>query len=167
MNRLHPVSNVVKLTPAHTDPFPGRWIPPPPPPEIIDREEEWVVEEILDSRVRNQKLRYLVKWQGFGAEQNSWEPWDNVHALELLTEFHHQHPGAARRIRAAAFDLILFRSTSPTLVPRRHLVEGGVDVRGHPFSPFCTIPSPCVPFRTNSDNTAPKTNLYIPLHRQT
>jgi hypothetical protein len=29
--------------------------------EIIDGEEEWVVEEILDSKVINRKLRYLIK----------------------------------------------------------------------------------------------------------
>ena len=51
-------------------------------PEIIDREEEWRVEGVLDSKVINQKLCYLVKWEGFGIEHNSWEPWDNLHALE-------------------------------------------------------------------------------------
>jgi len=37
----------------------------------VDGEEEWVVEEILDSQMVNQKLRYLVKWEGFGVEHNS------------------------------------------------------------------------------------------------
>ena len=74
MSRLHPVFNVVKLTPAPVDPIEGRRPHPPPQPEIIDGEEEWVVEEILDSKVMNRKLRYLVKWEGFGVEHNSWEP---------------------------------------------------------------------------------------------
>ena len=74
MKRIHPVFNVVKLTPAPDDPIPGRRMPPPPPPEIIDGEEEWVVEDILDSKIINQKLQYLVKWKGFGVEHNSWEP---------------------------------------------------------------------------------------------
>ena len=43
-----------------------------------------VVEEILDSRMLNWKLCYLVKWEGFGVEHNSWEPWDNVHVPELV-----------------------------------------------------------------------------------
>ena len=46
----------------------------PPPPEIIDGEEEWVVKDILDSKIINRKLRYLVKWKDFGVEHNSWEP---------------------------------------------------------------------------------------------
>ena len=74
MKHLHPVFNVVKLTPAPTDPIAGRHHPPPPPPEIIEGEEEWVVDKILDSKVINHKLRYLVKWKDFGIEHNSWEP---------------------------------------------------------------------------------------------
>ena len=68
MSRIHPVFNVVKLTQAPEDPIPG-WHPQPPLlPKIVDGEEEWVVEEILDSRVVNWKLRYLVKWEGFCKE---------------------------------------------------------------------------------------------------
>jgi transposase InsO family protein len=125
MKRLHPVFNVVKLTSAPADPIVGRHIPPPPPPEIIDGEEEWVVEEILDSKMMNRKLRYLVKWKDFGIEHNSWEPWDHVHAPELIADFYRRHPGAARRIRAVDFESIPW-------VPSRHPLEGGVDVRGHP-----------------------------------
>jgi hypothetical protein len=88
LHRLHPVFNMVKLTPAPKDPIPGRKTVPPPFPEIVDGEEEWVVEEILDSRMINRKLRYLVKWKDFGIEHNSWEPWDNVHAPDLVTEFY-------------------------------------------------------------------------------
>jgi len=52
------------------DPIPGRQTSPPPLPEIVDGKEEWVVEEILDSWMVNRKLRYLVKWEGFGVEHN-------------------------------------------------------------------------------------------------
>jgi hypothetical protein len=41
MSRIHPVFNVVKLTPASEDPIPGWRAVPPPPPEIVDGEEEW------------------------------------------------------------------------------------------------------------------------------
>jgi Chromo (CHRromatin Organisation MOdifier) domain len=82
MSRIHPVFNVIKLTPAPEDPITGWRTVPPPLSEIIDGEEEWVVEEILDSRMMNRKLCYLIKWKDFrvAAEHNSWEPWDNVHA---------------------------------------------------------------------------------------
>jgi hypothetical protein len=139
MSRIHPVFNVIKLTPAPEDPIAGRRTVPPPLPEIVDGEEEWVVEEILDSKMMNRKLRYLVKWKDFGVEHNSWEPWDNVHAPDLVTEFYRQHPGAARHIRTTEFSSIPFR---PTTVPRRHFSEGGVDVRGHPTLPILPDPLP-------------------------
>ena len=88
MSRLHLVFNIVKLTPAPADPIEGLHPHPPPLSQIIDREEEWIIEEVLDSKMMNQKLCYLVKWEGFGMELNSWEPWDNIHAPELVMDFH-------------------------------------------------------------------------------
>ena len=117
MSRLHTVFNVVKLTPALDNPIPGRGIPPPPLPEIIDGEEEWVVEKILDSKVNNRKLRFLVKWKNFGIKHNSWEPWNNVHAPDLVADFYRKHPGAARHIRRIEFQSIPFKSVE---VLRRH-----------------------------------------------
>jgi len=129
MGRLHPVFNVVKLSLAPPDPIPGRRTSPPPLPEIVDGEEEWVVEEILDSRMVNRKLCYLVKWEGFSVEHNSWESWDNVHAPELVADFYQRHPGAAHHIHMVNFHSIPFHSVSG-----RHCLEEGVDVRGHSAS---------------------------------
>jgi len=39
--------------------------------------EEYVVEEILDSSLRPNKLEFLVKWEGYTNENNLWEPEDN------------------------------------------------------------------------------------------
>ena len=50
MKQLHPVFNVVKLTPAPDDPITGRKTEDHPPPIVIDGEVEWEVEEILNSR---------------------------------------------------------------------------------------------------------------------
>ena len=94
MSRLHPVFNVIKLTLALEDPIPGRRPCPPPLLEIVNGEKEFIVEQILDSKIINQKLWYLIKWDGYGIEHNSWEPADDVHTLELITEFHQTHPGA-------------------------------------------------------------------------
>ena len=88
MSRLHLVFNVVKLTPAPDDPIPGHRLQPPPLLEIVNGAEEWIVEEILDSRMIHWKLRYLFKWEGFGVEHNSWEPWDNIHVKAITTSLH-------------------------------------------------------------------------------
>jgi len=63
MSRLHPVFNVVKLSLAPPDPIPGQRMSPHPLPEIVDGEEEWVVEEILDSQMVNQNC---VTWSNGG-----------------------------------------------------------------------------------------------------
>ena len=49
MRQLHPVFNIVKLSAAPEDPILGRKPQAPPLPIIIDGEEEWEVEEILNS----------------------------------------------------------------------------------------------------------------------
>jgi len=49
MRQLHPVFNVIKLSAALEDPILGRKLQAPPPPIVIDGEEEWEVEEILNS----------------------------------------------------------------------------------------------------------------------
>jgi len=134
MRQLHPVFNVVKLTPAPPDPIVGRCRTPPPPPELIDGEEEYVVEEILDSRMFRQKLQYMVKWEGYGIENNSWEYWDNLgNAAEVVADFHARHPGALRHICATAFGTIPFQLISPALASGRCSSRGGMIVRGTPL----------------------------------
>ena len=151
MKRVHPVFNVVKLTLALEDPIVGRHAPPPPLLEIVDGEEEWVVKEILDSKVINRKLCYLVKWKDFGVEHNSWEPWDNVHAPDLVADFYRRHPGVARHIQAVDFSSLRFQYIPAS---GRHRPEGWVDVMGHWFSGQPTSPS------------IVQTPLYIPPHRR-
>jgi hypothetical protein len=71
--KVHPVFHVSLLKAFHSD---GRV--QPPDPLIIDGEEEFFVERILDHRFvkRGRKVcpEYLVKWRGYGTEHNSWEP---------------------------------------------------------------------------------------------
>jgi len=63
MRQLHPVFNVVKLSAAPEDPILGRKLQAPPPPIVVDGEEEWEVEEILDSRWHRRRFQFLVKWK--------------------------------------------------------------------------------------------------------
>jgi len=109
MRRLHPVFNVVKLTPCPTNPIAGRHPPAPPPPEVVGGEEEYLVEKILDSKMFCRRLKFKIKWEGYGPEHGSWEYAAEVHAPEQVLEFYRRNPAAARQIRAATFSVIPFQ----------------------------------------------------------
>jgi len=67
------------LEKVHESNIPNRTNDPPPPVEI-DGEEEYEVEEVLDSRRRRGRLEYLVKWKGYDNTEESmtWEPVANL-----------------------------------------------------------------------------------------
>ena len=72
-----------------------------PPPDLINGEEEYKVEEILDSRKhgRGRKVQYLVKWKGYPSLDNQWVNWDDMHAKEVLAKFRKRKPNAISHIR--------------------------------------------------------------------
>jgi hypothetical protein len=109
MRRLHPVFNVVKLTPSPADLIAGRHLMLPPPPEVIEGEEEYLVEKILDSKMFRGRLKFKIKWEGYGPEHDSWEYATEVHAPERVLEFYQKNPAAPREIRATSFSTIPFR----------------------------------------------------------
>ena len=50
-------------------------------------DEEFVVEEIVDKWTpRNGQVEFLVKWKGYGDEDNSWELASNLDCDELIRE---------------------------------------------------------------------------------
>jgi len=106
IRQLHPVFNIVKLSAAPENPILGRKPQAPPPPIVVDGEEEWEVEEILDSRWHRRRFQFLVKWKGFSREHNSWEVASDVKAPDLVAEYYRKHPAAPRYIRRTDFDAI-------------------------------------------------------------
>jgi len=94
-----------------------------------------MVEEIIDSRMFHRRLQYLVKWEGYGLEANTWEDSRNVaNAPEKVAEFHTTHPAAPRRIRAMAFGSIPFHLIPiATFALSRCLSGEGGDCKGNPF----------------------------------
>jgi len=127
MRQLHPVFNIVKLSAAPEDPILGRKPQALLPPIVVDREEEWEVEEILNSRWHQRRFQFLVKWKGFSREHNSWEVASDVKALDLIVEYYRKHPAAPRHICQIDFDAIF---NPRTIASRRSNLGGGVNVRG-------------------------------------
>ena len=59
-----------------------------PVPILLDEEEEWEVEMILDARGGGRNIEYLVRWVGYPLSASTWEPMANLaHCKEALTEF--------------------------------------------------------------------------------
>ena len=56
--------------------------------EIEEEEgEEYIVEKILDKRIEERKtVYYLIKWKGYGDEDNTWEPKLNL-GSEMIKEY--------------------------------------------------------------------------------
>jgi hypothetical protein len=98
--KIHDVFHVDLLTPYIETDFHGPNYMRPPP-DLINKEEEYEVEQVLSSRRhgRGRKVQYLVKWKGYPDSDNEWVNWDNMHAEEALEEFRKQNPRAIMHIR--------------------------------------------------------------------
>ncbi|KAL0164369.1 hypothetical protein M9458_040122, partial [Cirrhinus mrigala] len=91
--RIHPTFHVSLLKPCHPSATgtPGAKVEPPPP-EILEPPSVCTVHEILDSQRRGGHLEYLVDWEGYGPEERSWVPREDILDPTLLSDFHRDHP---------------------------------------------------------------------------
>jgi transposase InsO family protein len=107
--RIDAPINVSRLRPYKPPTLPGQQITPQSPIEI-EGEPEYEVEQILDSRLRRNKLQFLVKWKGYTNENNSWEPEENCsNAHNAIAKFYGEYPNAPRRIAKLQFENLEFR----------------------------------------------------------
>ena len=76
---------------------------------IIEGQEEYDVEEIMDSKLIRGKLHYLVKWIGYPlCHEWTWEPAGNLmHLQDSINEFHSSHPSALRPVDLNLFHFVL------------------------------------------------------------
>lgn len=84
--KIHPVfhSNLVRFDPDNA--LPDQHIQPPLP-IIIDGEEEWEVERIIDSRLHRQQLQYREQWKDHPPDSTWYPVSDFLHAPELWLDF--------------------------------------------------------------------------------
>ena len=111
--KIHDVFHTDLLTPYHETELHGPNFTRPPP-DLIDGEEEYEVEEILQLQRfgRGRKVQYLVKWKGYPESENQWVNWDDLHADEVLAEFKKKNPAAVSHIKAGGIEAE-FNSKSP------------------------------------------------------
>lgn len=91
--KIHPWFHPSLLTPVPNNDIPGRRRAPPQK-VVINDEDEYAIHQILDSRRVNKQLKYLVSWEGYGPESNTWEPHDRLKqdVPSLVAAFHAANP---------------------------------------------------------------------------
>ena len=93
--KIHPTFHSNLLRPTATDPLPGQHLSPPPP-VVINGENEWLVESILDSLMKRRgrgqpKLHYVVQWTGH--DNPTTEPAELLeNSPDAVAEFHARYP---------------------------------------------------------------------------
>jgi len=67
---------------------------------IIEGEEEFEVEKILNKQVVWRKEKFLVRWKGYMAEGDIWESRENLENVkELVEEFEREYGEEAEELR--------------------------------------------------------------------
>ena len=90
--KIHNVFHATLLRPYKENDIYGQNYPEPPP-ELLEGEEVYEVETILNHRKRGRRFQYFVKWKGYLITEASWEPehaFSNDGDTLTLYKFRHQ-----------------------------------------------------------------------------
>jgi hypothetical protein len=117
---IHPVFHINLLTPYRETITHGPNYQRPVP-DLVDGEEEYSVEKILDSRKFGRKrcLQYLVKWEGYPDSDDMWVDKDDVFADDKVWEFKASNPAKETHIRSLSFA----KSPYPSALTHPHLLQ--------------------------------------------
>jgi hypothetical protein len=117
---IHDVFHASLLTPYHETPEHGA-NHNSPPPEMIKGEAEYEVKAIMGHCFfsKGRKLQYLIRWKGYSAADDTWEPAGQVFAPQLIAAYHRKHPKG---------------------IPFPHKRNGRVTIMSIPSAPLCQTP---------------------------
>lgn len=69
---------------------------------------EYVVERILDKRIRNGITEYYLSWEGYPSSENTWEPMSNLDCPGLI-QVYNSHPSRQSFQSEFQKDVLYFR----------------------------------------------------------
>ena len=86
--KIHLVFHITVLEPAHSSIPVATQVPAL---EANNNKEVFDVEKVLQSQLVDGKLQYLVKWKGYGMNNNTWEPASQFTSKKILQDFYQCH----------------------------------------------------------------------------
>lgn len=98
--KIHPVFHVSLLQPWHKDAELPTHVDTAMyhPPPVVPEDDQYLVETLLDKRISRGRAQYLVRWKGYGPEDDMWRPARDIEQ-SLIDAYEASHHGAlpARR----------------------------------------------------------------------
>ena len=92
--QLYPIFHVSLLEPYGGSNYPDKRLEP----ILVDSKEQYVVKAILDSRHYYRKIQYLVKWQRYPDNDNTWCLLSELtHVEAQIQEFHWRYPNKPKK----------------------------------------------------------------------
>ena len=96
--KIHPIVNISRVWLYKPQVEGQKKIPPKP--VIIEGEVEFEVEKILNKRTVREKKKFLVRWKGYMAEEDTWENKENLeNTKELVEEFKRKYKEEVEELR--------------------------------------------------------------------
>uniref|UniRef100_A0A8C5P883 Chromo domain-containing protein n=1 Tax=Leptobrachium leishanense TaxID=445787 RepID=A0A8C5P883_9ANUR len=100
-----------------------------PPPVLVQAQEEYEVQALINSRWSRGGLQYLVHWKGYSLEERSWVAASDVHAPGLVSAYHCRFPSRPRARRQGG-GAVTVAHVQGSVAPSTH-VQGSVAPSAH------------------------------------
>ena len=103
--KIHPVVNISRVK-LYKERLEGQPTFKPGPVQVTENKEiEFEVEAIMDSRWKEHCLEYLVHWKGYSEEDHTWESKGNLtNTSEAIKDFHRLKPNTPRSLNMSQAD---------------------------------------------------------------
>ena len=109
LGKIETTQNVQYLKPYRKRPVSDGPTLIPPAPQVVDGQPEFIVEDILAAKKVGRTIHYLIRWEGYGVEEDSWVPKTELHRncqsiLDTFNQSQLLQPRRRRRILYVRID---------------------------------------------------------------